>query len=262
MRAQTPPPPPPSGPRTDPAELLGRIERVALANLAKKAGSGATLSDADWQRFEQLQRKIEGGDPSSPITPILAELRDLRAKGKPTPKRLERVAREAWLADMAAHIWPDLAAATPDIADELGGVSAGTVKNRLREWGIDAARTAISKAQVWLALARHYRAEAAAAATTAARPAVDHVGDDLKRMRLIEKTERLKEAAHDAAMQGLQRLLSRIRPDLVRETAARAADRLEVPDRLAAERIIGEEIAAALSAARNAARADHPETDH
>jgi hypothetical protein len=245
-----------------PSAALTSIESMALANLAAKASQGATLSDADWQRFESLQRKIEGGDPTSPLTPLLVELRACQASGKAIPKRLERLAREAWLADMSAHLWPDLAAAAPEIAAELGGVSPQTVKNRLTEWGIPFARQAISRSQVWLALARHYRAEVQAAATTQRAAPTDQVGDEIKRMRLLERTSALQQAAHDAAMQALQRLIARIRPQLVRDAAARAADRIAAPDRIEAERIIGEEIAAALTAARAAIATEPAPTTH
>jgi hypothetical protein len=204
--------------------------------LARKVDAGESLTKGE---FDQLQTLLAAESPDRAYVELLADLRQRIAKGRALPKHLAQAARETFLADRDALVWPSVDHAAAELH-----VSVQTVRNWLGELGVDHQRTAIPKAPVYRRLWE--RAEQKLDEAKAGG-ADDDLDRQLKQMRLDKQTGRLVAEAEDRAREGLIAAVTEIRQDLVNALPGRARDALglELEGEAALRQLLIDAIAAA-----------------
>ena len=213
---------------TTPAE----IRELALANLAARAAEGKALTDADWARLNALQADDQADPLGDLLGRIQASTEQLRAEGhRPTAAQL-RLAREALLREIGAHVWPDVGAAAKEL-----GVSVQTVRNWCDEAGIThKGNTAISRGDLYRALYQRLQSERIATGgkqPTDADAQEQHLRMLERQARIDERTGRHRDEALDlareqirAAVAALEHALATRLPAALAETLAADADRI------------------------------------
>jgi hypothetical protein len=200
--------------------LVSTIEKLALANLAKRAQSGESLSGDDWRRLEQLKTAATASGPD--LSAIADRMEASRKRGKAPPKALIAELRTA-SAGGAAACWPDVKAATAELATHHGGqLSLQTVRNWLGEAGLST--TAIPRADLyrWLYLRERTRQAAPADNPELAQRL------ELQRVRIAERSRSVVVEAIDRAQTALLRMVADLRPRLTAELPSEAAESIVV----------------------------------
>ena len=148
----------------------------------------------------------------------LARVKARAAAGERLANHESRLLRDAWLADMAVHIWPNLEAASADL-----GVSPGTVRNWAQEGcpGIEA-HSPVPKAPVlsWLLKRAHERGGQA----PATRESIEEVELRLKRSKADAAEKRLVAEGQDTARAAAIHFASQLRHHLVEQLPGTIAE--------------------------------------
>ena len=204
------------------------IERLALANLGKRAQEGKPLSDSDWQRLKAAQ----SAQRPDPLGEVLAEVTkahaEAKAAGKGVPAALVKLAREALQREQAAHAWPDAGAAAQELA-----VSVQTVRNWCDEAGIPHARTSIPRADLYRALwlrERQHTDQGGAAPVSDAESREQELRIVERQARIDERTGRLIAQANDAGRAGVIAAVRDLRQALLGHLPRALADDLAQGD--------------------------------
>jgi hypothetical protein len=225
-----------------------KVRQLALANLAKRASKGDRLSDEEWRRLDDYHRAEKPDPVGDALADLQAHVDAIKAKGKRPPAALVKLLREAALRDVDAHVWKDAGAAAKDL-----GVSVQSVRNWCDEMGIQHARQAIAKADLYRGLWQRAREQA-----TDGRSSADDEEQALRiaerQAKLDERTGRLVQEANDAARQGLIRAVAAIRHTLTTPMPAAIADQLHGVecDRLSFEAGIRDQVLAHIEQATTA----------
>ena len=220
------------------------IKRLALANLAKKAGDGKSLSNEEWERLESFERKSKPNPIADLAKSLQAQLEETKAQGKKPSQALLKAAQEALKSAQGDTIWTDAASC----AQELG-VSVQTARNWLGELGIQSARTSISKIEVYRGL--WIRERDSVGKTTSTNSEADDREQELRiaerQARVDERTQRLVAEANDAAKSGLITAVRNVRnvilgiiPSILADALSEGQDRLQFEGK--ARKIIADQL--------------------
>lgn len=208
---------------------------------------------------------VPGQAVSSPVQPISttdalsAQLTAIRAKasaGARLANHESRILRDAWLLDMATHLWPNLESCAADL-----GVSPSTVRGYADAGcpGLEP-HSPIPKAPVlaWLLKRAHERG----GATHANKESIEDVDLRIKSAKAAKMESALIAEAEDLATQGVIERMAQLRHHLLHVVPGALVECIHAnPDRQAAEDAFSRLIDQALATASHHSTTSAP-TDH